>query len=169
VRRPVKKQMGVSLDGELRGKLEASAAAKGRSIAEEIRQRLEQTIDNDLIDPATLELMAKIGKLASYTETGTRHAWHKHAGAHAILRRAISAYLAHMKPEGKPVFAEGELPQNRIFAPGSDDPDTIGLAIEAVVFHEPPMTPERRRQIDAAIEQSTRELIELHQKKESKP
>jgi hypothetical protein len=66
------------------------------------------------------------------------------------------------------VFAPGELPATRVVAPGTDDPDAIGMAIETLVFHMPPMTPERRRQIDEAKEQNMRELIEL-QKKGGKP
>jgi hypothetical protein len=63
----------------------------------------------------------------------------------------ITARLARLKPAGDAVFKPGELPAARLVAPDSDDPEQIGLALEAVEFHTPPMTPQLRDRVDRML------------------
>jgi plasmid stability protein len=132
-RGPPKKQMGVALDDELRAMLEASAAVKGHSLAAEIRQRLEQTFVDEGIDPKTRELFAKIVELDRllWASQTNKLSWYRHAGAHRVFRNAIVALLARLRPPGEAVFAPGDLAPHPLIA--SEDPETIGLGLEAVV------------------------------------
>src|SRR5438128_1680405 len=137
-RGPSKRQMGVGLPDDLRAQLEAASAAGGHSVAEEIRRRLERTFEDEGIDPETRKLMAAIGSLTTLVRLQTGHAWHSHAAANRVLRHAITARLARLKPSGEAVFAPDELPSARLVAAGSDDPEAMGLGLEAVDFHTPP-------------------------------
>jgi hypothetical protein len=169
------KQLKVSLPDGLRAALEETARASGRSISEEIRRHIERSMDTESAEPQTRELMAKIDKMAAWVKIETRHDWHAHPAAMAVLRSAIAAHMARLrsrlpgqevveKPDGTSAapapatFAAGELPVTRVVAPGTDDPDAIGMAIETLVFHTPPETPERRRRIEEARRQMLQQL-----------
>jgi hypothetical protein len=162
------KQLKVSLPDGLREHLEQASSKAGHSLSEELRLRLEKTIADEEIDPETRELMAAVGRFAALVRLQTRQEWHRHPAAHRVLRHEITARLARLKPEGEPVFLSGELPTARLVAAGSDDPEAMGLALEAVDFHRPPMTPERRRRLDELRENTYREILELHQQRSKK-
>jgi hypothetical protein len=159
----VKRQMGVALSDDLRDRLEKSADAAGHSVGEEIRQRLERTFaEDDARDPETRKLISAIADLAIWVRIQTNRDWHSHPAANRVLRDAITTYLARLKPSGEPVFAPGELPTVRLVAAGSDDPEAMGLALEALVFHTPPMTPERQRLLDATRAKAIHEMKKRH-------
>jgi hypothetical protein len=61
----------------------------------------------------------------------TRQDFRTHPATNAALRHAINARLARTKKSGPETFAPGELRENRVIAPGSDDPQIIGVATEA--------------------------------------
>ncbi len=132
-------QLKISLSDEIRDQLDAASAKAEHSLGEEIRRRLQTSFDDEALDPETRRLAAAIGNLAVLVKLQTGR----------VLRHALTARLARLKPEGEPVFGSGELPIARLVASGSDDPEAMGLGLEAVDFHTPPMTAERRRQIDA--------------------
>jgi hypothetical protein len=134
-RGPLKRQMGVALDPKLRARLEAASVTAGHSVASEIRRRLEQSFEAEGLDLPTRRLMAAIGELAVLVRLQTNHAWHSHPAANRVFRHALTARLARLKPSGEPVFAPNELPTVRLVAAGSDDPEAMGLALEAVEFH----------------------------------
>jgi len=145
-------QLKVSLPDDLRSWLEAAVEGTGRSLGDEIRQRLEATFDREeKLDNQTLRLAYAIDRLASYVFLQTNHRWYDHAAANRVMRHAITARLARLRPEGDPVFQPDELPKHRLVAAGSDDPEAMGLGLEALEFHTPPenkMTPEQRRRFD---------------------
>jgi hypothetical protein len=149
--------MGLLLEDQLRERLEKASAAAGCSVGEEIRRRLERTFDQDA-DPETSKLLAAIGDFTIWVINYTGHRWHEHRAATRVLRRAILARLTRHW---------GESIEHAVFAPGekksvlvdSDDPDTLGLSLEATHFQLPPMTEERKRELS---EQFKRELLERH-------
>jgi hypothetical protein len=132
-RGPKQKQMGVSLPDDLRKMLEDACAGTDRSIAEEIRRRLLRTFQDDVISMALRIFMAKVGLLGVLVRTQTGQDWRTHPAANAIMRHAFNALLARTKEAGPEIFAPGELPipSRRIVAAGSDDPQTMGVALEA--------------------------------------
>jgi hypothetical protein len=114
-----KRQIGVALDEELRLRLEASAKAGGRNISDEIRNRLEQTTDQDayetdgekiiqllvrnkevklLFDKPTQELANDVMLLARDVGFSKEANWHQHPAVHAALVEAINAWLNAIKP-----------------------------------------------------------------------
>jgi plasmid stability protein len=152
------KKLQVSLPDDLRGRIEAAAAKSGNSLGEEIRQRLERTLTQDA-DPETSKLFAALTDFPALVRGYTGYRWHEHRAATRVFRRAILARL--MRHWGKSVeqevFAPGELKPRMV---DTDDPDTIGISLEAAHFQLPPMTEERRREIDAAIERTMQEVRE---------
>jgi hypothetical protein len=153
------KQLKVGLPDELREQLEAVAAESGKALGEEIRDRLEAGIAGDA---ETRKLVEAVGSLATLVRLQTGHAWHSHPGANRVMRHALTARLARLKPEGDGIFAPGDLPTARLVAPESDDPEAMGLALEAMDFHTPPMTPDLRRMLDEKLEEAKRELRQRH-------
>jgi plasmid stability protein len=134
------KQLKVGLPDYLREELERAAATSGKSLADEVRVRLEASFESEGSDPETRALAAAVDNLAKLVRLQTGHKWHKHAAANRIMRYAITGRLARLQPEGEPVFRPDELPKNRPAAPGSNDPETMGLALEAIDFHAPART-----------------------------
>jgi hypothetical protein len=128
---PKQRQMGVALPDDLRQMLEFVSARSGKSIAEEIRNRLWLTFRQDDVAKPVKNFMAEIGLLVSLTGRQTGQNWRTHPAANAVLRHAINARLARTKKSGPETFAPGELPDSRAVAPGSDDPQIMGIALEA--------------------------------------
>jgi plasmid stability protein len=128
---PKQKQMGVALPDGLRKKLEEASAATGRSIAEEIRERLVLTFLHEDIDDAVRNFMAQAGVLALFVSNQTGQDWRTHPGANAALRHAINARLGRTKEDGEETFSPGELPSTKLVA--SRNPQTIGVSLEAIL------------------------------------
>jgi hypothetical protein len=126
-RGPRQKQMGVALPDALRGQLEEASAKAGRSIAEEIRQRLERTFEEDARDPVLREFVSDIIGLSIYLKGDTGSAWHEHPAAHAAFRSGVLALLEQYKPEGAPVFSPAV--SSGLNIANSDDPETVGRAL----------------------------------------
>jgi hypothetical protein len=145
-------QLKVSLPDQLRSQLETAVEGTSRSLGDEIRKRIDAGLDREeRLDDQTLRLAYAIDRLASYVFLQTGHHWHDHPAANRVMRHAITARLARLRPEGDQVFRPDELPKHRLVASGSDDPEAMGLGLEALEFHTPPdskMTPEQRRRFD---------------------
>jgi hypothetical protein len=120
-------------------------------VSEEIRRRLARTFaeDDAGTDPETRRLMDAIEKLAVLVRLQTNHNWHSHPAAHWVMRNAITARLQRLRPSGERVFAPGELPDARLVT--SDDPEAMGLGLEAVEFHRLPLNDEQKREIEEKI------------------
>jgi hypothetical protein len=119
VRADTKKQMGVALSDDLRGKLEASSAAKNVSIAEEIRRRLEMSFENDARDSYTRALVsAAIWIADDIASQGAGAYWY----ATQKGRQAVAAGIRHFIEMLQPEAGAGE----DLFGP--DDPETLGRA-----------------------------------------
>jgi hypothetical protein len=128
-----------------------------RGVSEEIRARLRRSLDEDN-DPETRKLVAAINRLAGWVKLETGHAWHSHPAATRIFLDAITARLARLKPDGEPEFGPGELPARRVFVAASNDLTTIGLALEAIEFHTPPVTDEDRRRVEEELERVVQDI-----------
>jgi hypothetical protein len=149
------KQLPVSLTPHLRRQLEAASKASGVSLGEEVRRRLFRSFSDDTIDPITRDLARAVIGFAHDVQRETGRSWHEHPASNRTLRNAITARLARLKPEGEAVFMPNELPANRLLT-SSDDPDTIGLTIEAFDFRRDP------KRADAAHEKVREELLKKY-------
>jgi hypothetical protein len=151
------KQLNVSLPDDLRDRLETARTAAGRSLGEEIRERLQQSFFWEQFDVQTRLLLVEIGRLAVLTQAQTGSTWHSHAGASSVLRHAITALLARHRPKGEAVFGPDELPPNRPVA--SDDVEAMGLGLEAIVSFNRPLTDEEQRKVQEQ-NRSSKEMLE---------
>jgi plasmid stability protein len=118
------RQLAVALPADVRSDLEKAAAAAGHSIAEEIRKRINITLENEKIDPATQELATDIMQLAEWISREKRFSWHSHPKAHEAFVEAIKEWLAELKPKRNDPVA---LPSDLMW--GNDDPSTLGRSI----------------------------------------
>jgi hypothetical protein len=82
-------QIGISLDSEMRARLERLANEANRSIAAEIRARIERTLAHDDADPRMRELVADIQTLAREVQSTTGLAWHAHPKANLAMAEAV--------------------------------------------------------------------------------
>jgi hypothetical protein len=92
------KKLQVGLPGDLRDRIEAAAAKSGNSLGEEIRQRLERTIEEDALDPITRELVTAVVNLAATVQADLCTAWHSHQEVHGAFAVAIAQRLAAYQP-----------------------------------------------------------------------
>jgi hypothetical protein len=80
--------------------------AANRSIAEEIRVRLERSFDLDTLDEASRRLADVVALIPAEVEKETGAAWHKHLGAWETFHEAIRALFAlPEKPTGSAKFS----------------------------------------------------------------
>jgi hypothetical protein len=156
------KQLKIVLPVELRAELDAAAAKSGKSVAEEIRSRVEWTFDLEPMDKPTLELLTAVALMAAAVERETGAAWHTHPGAHTTFRHAVSGYLADLRP-GVGLFAFGARPYQ---ADPSDDPELIGLTIKQWAQQTSGWSREQREESRLYREKNLRELFELMRKRE---
>jgi hypothetical protein len=84
-------QLKVLLPPELRTALDAAAAKSGKSLAEEIRQRLERTFAEDGLDESTRGLVAAVKWLSA--DISTRARWNKSSKAREALSLAIATVM----------------------------------------------------------------------------
>jgi hypothetical protein len=130
------KQLKVGLSEAARARLEAAASEAGHSVAEEIRQRLELSLREDTIRVDVLRLEAEIESLITLTEMQCGRHWNEHPPTARVLQLAINARLARYGARDGLRFAPGELPDIRLVAAGSDDPEAMAIGIEAVVHNK---------------------------------
>ena len=96
-------QYKIVLGEELRGKLNAVAAASGESVANEIRARLEESLRLELeYDATTRGLAVDVMNLATVVRTHIGQPWHVSADARAVLRGAILQLFAAFEPGASP-------------------------------------------------------------------
>lgn len=157
-------RINVSLPPELRGQLDAASAESGKSVADEIRSRLEWVFRLDGFEPVdnpTLDLLSGIARIAADLVRETGSAWHAHAGTHSALRQAIRSRLERVRPEGDPAF--GPRPHR---AGAFDDPQQIGMWAEFNDWEHRDFEPAARQRLRQAMEKSWQEIMELQQRRE---
>jgi hypothetical protein len=136
------KQMKVALPDDLRARLDAASERSGRSVAEEIRARVEQSFARDVVaDVATRDLLENVALMPAEIARETGANWYQHAGAHEILTLAIPLWLEPLKPKGPTAFG------NRPHATVSiDDPRQLAVLIVRRLRKEPGFTSSKTRQ-----------------------
>jgi hypothetical protein len=155
-------RLKIALPDELRAQLDAASTKSGRSVAEEIRSRVEATFALETVDRATRDFIAGVARMPAEVELETGAAWHKHAGAWAVFRAAILSRLQRIKPKGATTFG----PRPHQVVPGDDrDFEAIGVMVEYHLHETPDFTSSPLRR---ALEQSHREIMKLHQQRQAK-
>lgn len=177
------KQLKVGLDDALRSQLEAAAARSGRSLADEIRQRLEWTLDLEPVeDESTRELARAVTRLAAEIEleTGGAH-WYFHDGAHTAFRQGVLWILNEIKAVNLrgvmrdafgDAFSSYRPGPNIAFGPRphrttpADDPQIIGLSAALEVWTDRNASREDREHRRANRERLCHEILERQQRGE---
>jgi hypothetical protein len=136
------KQMKVALPDDLRARLDAASEKSGRSVAEEIRARVEASFTRDVVDKPTRDFLDGVALMPAEIELETGAAWHKHAGAHETLKQAILARLEVLKPKGSTTF--GDRPHATV---RNHDPRELGLMIEFRLQQQPDFTNSSARRL----------------------
>jgi hypothetical protein len=89
-------QLKIALSDELRERIEAAASRYGNSLAQEIRRRVEMSLDDDDAgrdDFITRALLADVLTLIRYVEDYTGVAWYEDPRAQKTLQLALDAYV----------------------------------------------------------------------------
>jgi hypothetical protein len=148
------KQMKVALPDDLRARLDAAGEKSGRSVAEEIRARIEASFARDaVVDKATRDFFEDLALLPAEIELETGAAWHKHAGSHAAFEQAILSRLARFKPGGPATF--GPRPRATI---ATNDPNKLGVLIEGRLQQMPDFSSSPTRRL---MEEEHRPRVEM--------
>jgi hypothetical protein len=160
-RGPSKRQMGVALSDDLRRELETASVRAGHSIAEEIRRRLEWTLDLEPVDEATREFVKALAILATEIELETGAAWHSHAGAHKAFRQGLLWLLDELKPEADVTFG------TRLHrANPTDDPQIIGITAALEIWTMRNGSRQDRESRRVKREHICRQILEMQQRDE---
>jgi hypothetical protein len=117
-------QFKVFLPPEMEKRLRAAADQQGVSIAEEIRQRVEQTFAGDDLDAVTRELRDGLVNVAAKLSADFGSEWHASPRAYEAFAAGIAQRLAGYKPP-PPLKAEG-VGASDIFALHDEPADVIG-------------------------------------------
>lgn len=96
-------QTSLRLPASLRDRLSKAAAAAGHGLGEEIRERLERSLEGEPrgADPETRELLGAIEEMASML-ADHYPAWHEDAFSFQAFTAAIGKLLRIYRPEGEP-------------------------------------------------------------------
>lgn len=122
-RPPVEKkqrQFPVALPDEVRERLEAAAKASERSLAEEIRRRLNKSFEADTHDEQTRDLAYAVIWMAEELGRQTGRPWHSTRKSRSALAVAIEHWLEISGPQESAAVSD-------LFGP--DDPPTLGRSI----------------------------------------
>jgi hypothetical protein len=154
------KQLKVALPDDLRARLDAASAKSGRSVADEIRMRVEASFARDALDESTRGFLDHVARMPAAIERETGAAWYSHAGAHQVFRQMLLKALARLRPDG--LIAFGKRRHQSI--PG-DDPEDIGNSLESHLWRNPNyLNSEFRR----GSEETFREILEIHRQNQRK-
>jgi TraY domain len=151
------KQYKVSLPDELHQRLVAASDKSGRSLSDEIRTRVEESLNRDALDKVSRDWADLVQAIATEIHKETGQHWHKHAGAWEAFQAAMKPALEVIeRPPGTTKF--GARPHQSI---PEDDPHYIGrwAAIKVMENDDWTKSPER-----LAMEQSFKQMKELKEK-----
>jgi hypothetical protein len=91
------KQLKIALPDDLRAKLDEAAGNSGRSLAEEIRSRVERTFQQEGGSPPArpdiAELRKRILALVAMVEFATKKKWNEHPATAYLLELTIGKFL----------------------------------------------------------------------------
>jgi O6-methylguanine-DNA--protein-cysteine methyltransferase len=119
-----KSQLSVAFNDETKAQLEQAAAKSGNSIAEEIRARVEASLEAERrYDAETRRLADDVRDLAADVNLALKSKWHKDAATRAALVMAITVWLTEI-PIGGPIHYDDKAAQQI-----GRDPRTVGSAV----------------------------------------
>ena len=93
-------RMKIGLSDDLRARLDAASAKSGRSVAEEIRSRVEASFAQEAVDKPTRDFLESLPEMATLTELEMGRPWHKSPAAHYAFREVILTRLERFRPKG---------------------------------------------------------------------
>jgi hypothetical protein len=157
----MEQRLKVGLPPELRSQLDAAAAKSGKSVADEIRSRVEWSFSLEPLDEPTRQLIEGIVGMAADLERECGAPWHSHRGTFAALDLAVVTRLSRLRPEGDAAF--GPRPHR---AWGSDIPADIGRWSEFTDWERRDWTPASRYAARLLMERSWQELQRRQQQRE---
>lgn len=127
-------RLKVGFDEPLRRRLEEAAKAVGTSLAEEVRVRVWQSLQNDNMQKQNRALLNAIAHLMDLVEKQTGFSWYQDPFAHDVLRHAIATLLDRVQPPEKQAGNPPRQPETLV---ASKDPKAIGVGLEGLAFSAP--------------------------------
>ena len=124
-------RLKIALPDDLRARLDAASAKSGKSVAEEIRSRVEASFAQ-AADQPTYDFLRGVALMVGEIELETGAPVWQHAGAHETLARAIQMRLEVLKPKGSLAF--GDRPHATV---SDDDPSKLAARIEFRLRQQP--------------------------------
>lgn len=114
----------VVLPKDLLGRLKKDAAASGKGLSTEIRERLKLTyvLGGERLDPETDDLLAGISLLARNLARDLGEKWHQHPYALAAFKAGVAAFLSRYQLEDR----EEMRPDTRFSGEPNDPPEVVG-------------------------------------------
>jgi hypothetical protein len=152
-----KVQTALRLDEEVMDRLRQG----GRVLADEIRDRVDWTLEIEPCDAATKDFLRQVARMAADIERETGSPWHQHAGSHAALRQALLSRLKRLQPEGSAAF--GARPHQ---SGAASDPQEIGVWSEHETWEIRDRDSQAWLHFRAAKEKSWREILAIHRDRE---
>ena len=126
------RQLKVGLPDDVRAKIETAAKKAGRTVSDEARRRIEESIKLDELDKPTRDFLAGVALFVPEIKRETSAVWHTHAGAWTAFRHAILSRLNRLRPPGTTAFG----PRPHQVIPGVDEPEGIGNWLEQILWED---------------------------------
>ena len=155
------RQLKVGLPDDVRAKIETAAKKAGRTVSDEARRRIEESIKLDELDKPTRDFLAGVALFVPEIKRETSAVWHTHAGAWTAFRHAILSRLNRLRPPGTTAFG----PRPHQVIPGVDEPEGIGNWLEQILWEDPDFTNSERRR---GLERGYKVLLEFDEKQKGR-
>jgi hypothetical protein len=92
-----KKQLSVAFGDKARAQIEEAAAKNNNSVADEIRSRVEASLETErMYDAETRRLAEDVRDLAVGVDLALKSKWHKDAATRAALVKAVTVWLTEI-------------------------------------------------------------------------
>jgi plasmid stability protein len=128
------KQLKVSLPDDLRARLDARSAENNRSVAEEIRSRVEASFAQEAVDKPMRDLLESAALLATEIERECGASWDQNVVAHETFIEAIQLWLEPLKQ------GSTALPSRPHATTFEDDPHKLAALIVHRIRNNPNFT-----------------------------
>src|SRR5262249_13620223 len=115
-------RLKIALPAELRNELNAASARSGKSVAEEIRDRVAQSFALESgVDQPSRDFLEIVAAMPTEIELEMGKRWHTDAGAHFVFGEAILNRLERFKPKGAIAMpADADRPHATVTPTGKD-------------------------------------------------
>jgi hypothetical protein len=166
----MRQQYKLTLGDDLRARLDKASKESGRPISDEIRDRLERSLDADLFDEQSRDLAGAILEAAPEVATETGRPWHRDGAAHRTFRRAMLRILSKWRPSDyvDNLLEQVELPpfQSRKHASHPvNDADELGICLADDVLNLPDR--DARARVRQAREKTLKEIVRVQKQRGS--